>query len=167
MRRDGSCGGNCFNGGYTDGLGVGAPRSLVISCTCLDPSSQSTIGFLAHEIYHALGVVHTQTRPDRDSYITVNFNSISSNGASQYARCDQCKNLGTSYDCMSIMHYRDTFFSTGGLTMTAKNPNSCDLQNPNKILTSSDVDLIRTMYQCSGVNPPNTGSGKNICILVS
>ena len=85
----------------------------------------------------------------------------------QYAKCDLCDTLGTSYDCFSIMHYRDRAFSAnGGLTMTAKDPSTCDLSGPNRILTSSDVDLVRSMYQCSGTNPPNTGSGK-ICLLIS
>ena len=65
VERQCACGGNCFSGGQTDGLGAASPRTLTIFSVCLNPNSQSIIGFLAHEILHALGIVHTQTRPDR------------------------------------------------------------------------------------------------------
>jgi hypothetical protein len=65
VTRQCACGGSCFSGGFTDGLGAASPRRLVIGSPCLSPASQSSVGFVAHEILHALGIVHTQTRPDR------------------------------------------------------------------------------------------------------
>ena len=65
IERDCACGGTCFGGGYTDGLGAKAPRRLVIGSACISPSSASGVGLVIHETLHALGVVHTQTRPDR------------------------------------------------------------------------------------------------------
>jgi len=162
VRRDGTCGGNCFQGGYTDGLGVGAPRSLFISCTCLNPNNAGDISFMTHEIFHALGVVHTQLRPDRNSFITVNFNNIEPNGQSQYVQCNQCQTFGTSYDCKSIMHYRDSFFSIGGRpTMTARNPNTCDLRSGTIVMTASDVNLVNTMYKCSEGGGGGNGGGSS------
>ena len=59
------CGGNCFGGGFTDGLGIGSPRRLVIGSACISPTSESGLGLTIHETLHALGVIHTQKRPDR------------------------------------------------------------------------------------------------------
>ena len=65
IERECACGGSCFGGGYTDALGAGAPRRLVIGSPCISPSSASGLGLVIHETLHALGVIHTQTRPDR------------------------------------------------------------------------------------------------------
>ena len=65
VERQCACGGNCFSAGQTDGIGAASPRTLTIFSVCWNPNSQSSIGFLAHEILHALGIVHTQTRPER------------------------------------------------------------------------------------------------------
>ena len=65
VERECPCGGSCFGGGYTDGLGIATPRRLVIGAACISPSSASGVGLVIHEILHALGVIHTQNRPDR------------------------------------------------------------------------------------------------------
>merc|ERR1740128_179740 len=148
IERECACGGSCFGGGYTDGLGVANPRRLVIGSPCLSPSSASGVGLVIHETLHALGVVHTQTRPDRDSYIQVNTGNIQPSGLSQYEKCSNCLTHGTSYDCMSVMHYRDWGFSTGGPTMSPRY-SWCDLKTATNALTATDIKLLNSMYKCT------------------
>merc|ERR1719268_185349 len=142
--------GSCFSGAYVDGLGMGSPVRMVVSATSLE-DTESTIGLLVHEILHALGVGHTQKRPDRDTYITVNWNNITPQGKGQYEKCtgNTCQTHNTAYDCSSIMHYGDTdFASNSGPTMTAKDANKCKFAYNTK-LTDSDVTLLKKMY-CDG-----------------
>merc|ERR1712025_756506 len=110
----------CFSGAFVDGLGMDTPVRLVVSQVELS-DTESIIGLLVHEILHALGVGHTQKRPDRDTYIT-------------------------DYDCSSIMHYGDTDFTNhNGKTMTAKDANKCKFAYNTK-LTTSDITLLKKMY---------------------
>lgn len=74
-----------------------------------------------HELGHSLGLMHEQSRSDRDKFITVNFENISPGLESQYAIVSDSDNH-REYDFDSIMHYFDTAFSVDGVkkTMTAK-----------------------------------------------
>ena len=67
---------------------------------------------IVHELMHALGFLHEQTRHDRDGYVTIVWGNIKKD---KYGR-DQSGNfkkrskniedtLGTPYDYCSIMHY--------------------------------------------------------------
>jgi len=151
LRRECACGqtgGNCFPGGYTDGLGVAVPRELVMSAACMD-GGDGDLTFFTHEMMHALGVIHTQNRPDRDSYVTIHEDAIEPGARSQYEMCSSCNTHGTPYNCLSTMHYRDTFFNVNGQkTMTAKS-SSCDLQTPTTMV-DSDWVLLNKMYNCGG-----------------
>ena len=146
--------GTCFQGAYVDGLGMKTgdfgPIRMVTSAAALE-DSESTLGLIVHEILHALGVGHTQKRPDRDTYITVNWNNVLSNFKSQYEKCtgNTCQTHNTAYDCSSIMHYSWDDFASNGKTMTAKDANKCSLSRYNTKLTDSDITLLKKMY-CDG-----------------
>jgi len=147
----------CFVGGWVqDTLGQGSPSRLFIGKVTLSISDQKSIGLFTHEILHSLGVEHTQRRPDRDEYIVVKNESIIPEGQVQYTKCPTCLTYDTPYDCMSLMHYRDSFFSknyTVAPTMIpAPGNTNCDLKSPASVLTSADKELLNSMYQCkSGV----------------
>merc|ERR1711970_32813 len=172
VRRDCSCGGSCFSGAYVEGLGAGSPRNMAVGSPCLDPNNQNSVGLLIHEILHALGIGHTQTRPDRNSYISVNYQNIQG-GSSQFQLCSSCNTYGIPYDCLSIMHYRAWAFAPqsqqGKYSMTAKS-SSCDLLKTNKVLRSTDIQLINKIYGCSSPAPtpapapsPITPSASSSC----
>merc|ERR1711909_59081 len=147
-----SCNPNeCFEGGWVQsGLGQKYPSQLFIGKTTLSISDQGSIGLFIHEILHSLGVEHTQRRPDRDIYIDVKDGNIEREGKEQYDICPTCLTYDTPYDCMSVMHYRDWGYSKNRAPTMIPAPGNtdCDLRSPANVLTSADIELLNSMYQC-------------------
>ena len=52
---------------YVGMIGGSQDISIAPGCTSLIP---------VHEIFHALGRWHEQSRPDRDNFVTVNLNNV-------------------------------------------------------------------------------------------
>jgi len=149
----------CFPGGFFNGLGTSFPRQFVISTMRIDDQDPSDIGLLIHELGHGLGLGHTQNRPDRDKYITVNEDNIEDNNLGQFTPCTgaECETHGVPYDCDSIMQYDDKAFSKNGQpTMEAINEQTCNLKKYNYQLVDSDVTMLKKMY-CDGIEPCTGG----------
>jgi len=105
-----------------------------------------------HELMHAAGFLHEQSRPDRDNYVTINWNNIQERGKSQFRKmsASQVRVIG-AYDVKSIMHYEEYDFSVSWgrkKVMVAKDGTS-PLSNHNGF-TELDVSKIKTLYQCDG-----------------
>ena len=63
------------------------------------------MGTVVHECLHALGVLHEQSRCDRDQYVTINYGNIQDGFESNFDRfCDGYRDY-LDYDYGSIMHY--------------------------------------------------------------
>lgn len=58
-----------------------------------------------HEICHALGMMHEQQRPDRDDYVTINWNNLTSKGRSNFSKVTTNYMYRGSYDYNSLMGY--------------------------------------------------------------
>ncbi|KAK2176354.1 hypothetical protein NP493_667g00011 [Ridgeia piscesae] len=95
-----------------------SPQPIFLSYTCFTP------GVLAHEIGHALGLIHEHQRYDRDDYISLNLDNIASHAISNFNRFEasivDTKDL--TYDYGSAMHYTSTAFGkrSGAVTIVAK-----------------------------------------------
>ncbi len=71
-------------------------------------------GQIVHEIAHALGMWHEQSRSDRDTYIQINEANILDGDEHNFDKhtLPSGRNFGP-YDLGSIMHYGPNFFSNG------------------------------------------------------
>lgn len=69
-----------------------------------DPGCLYGIGTTVHEIFHALGFYHEQSRSDRNSYVTINWNNIRSGYEGNFQIANYAVDIG-SYNYDSLMHY--------------------------------------------------------------
>ena len=67
---------------------------------------------ICHEIAHAMGQVHEQSRSDRDTYVIIYFGNIESGKEHNFDK-ETTTNYGP-YDFESVMHYGKTAFSKNG-----------------------------------------------------
>ncbi|KAJ1182618.1 hypothetical protein NDU88_007805 [Pleurodeles waltl] len=120
---------------------AGGAQQVSLSAGCL------TKGPIQHELNHALGFFHEQSRSDRDNYVTI----ITENIAPEYRpnfKKENSNNLDLQYDYSSIMHYPMYAFSgNNGPTIVPKpNPNTPIGQSDE--LSNLDIAKINTLYQC-------------------
>ncbi len=73
--------------------------------------SGCTTGNTIHELMHALGFYHEQTRSDRDGYITVNRANIKSGHKHNFNKKNTFANIFGRFDFGSIMMYGSYYFS--------------------------------------------------------
>lgn len=103
---------------------------------------------VAHEILHALGFVHEQSRTDRDSYVEVLEENVKPEFRFNFEKLpdDFMSVTGLSdFDYSSIMMYPPTAFSKDGQpTIASKNPNF--KVEPSKTLSQKDIDRINQEF---------------------
>ncbi|MDO4880772.1 MAG: M12 family metallopeptidase [Capnocytophaga sp.] len=116
-----------------------------------------TKGVICHEICHALGMFHEQSRSDRDEYINVLYENILPQYHDQFQKLPYNYYKSEKFDFNSVMLYGSDYFVNNiyKYSMTKKNGQPFEAQRNG--LSEIDRKWINTFYL------PYVG-GKEICI---
>uniref|UniRef100_A0A672Y3C7 Metalloendopeptidase n=1 Tax=Sphaeramia orbicularis TaxID=375764 RepID=A0A672Y3C7_9TELE len=102
---------------------------------------------IQHELLHALGFNHEQTRSDRDQNVRILLQNVIPGQEHNFRRI-RTRNLGTPYDYNSVMHYGRFAFSRN------RQPTIIPIPNPNvaigRATQMSPTDILRVnrLYAC-------------------
>jgi|GEM_PF-4079976 len=98
---------------------------------------------VAHEIFHASGIEHEQSREDRDQYININLKNVASSHRHNFNKVRGSRHGTYNFD--SIMHYSSFAFSSNNRpTMTRKN--GATFRQNREYLTQGDINGINSVY---------------------
>eukprot|EP00930_Biecheleria_cincta_P043768 TRINITY_DN30046_c0_g2_i1.p1 TRINITY_DN30046_c0_g2~~TRINITY_DN30046_c0_g2_i1.p1 ORF type:complete len:534 (+),score=105.77 TRINITY_DN30046_c0_g2_i1:87-1688(+) len=120
----------------------------------------ATTGIAEHEILHALGMSHEQSRPDRNGHVDVKLGNVEGARAHNFD-IDSGENTQVGYEIKSIMHYGCKSFSTSVFSDTLRahrrrrfwdgyaGRKDCSEMGQRGGLSSGDIKQLQLMYSCS------------------
>uniref|UniRef100_A0A3B5LL80 Metalloendopeptidase n=1 Tax=Xiphophorus couchianus TaxID=32473 RepID=A0A3B5LL80_9TELE len=110
------------------------------------------VAIVEHEILHALGFYHEQSRYDRDNHVQIEYSNIIAGKEHSFRKVGNQDSTthGRPYDYLSVMHYHKNAFSNGnGPTIITINQTFQDMIGQRVEMSSSDVQELNLLYTCS------------------
>ncbi|XP_073442676.1 meprin A subunit alpha isoform X2 [Dendrobates tinctorius] len=135
--------GGCWS--YVGDFGTGQNLSIDSGC--------DHKAVVEHEILHALGFYHEQSRSDRDDYVQIWWDEITDGMAHNFNLYDDnyITDLNTPYDYESVMHYGPYSFNKNANvpTITAKITAFNDIIGQRFDFSAIDLERLNRMYNCT------------------
>jgi len=107
-------------------------------------------GTVIHEILHALGFWHEQSRPDRDKYIEIKEENVKEwalynfNKKTNY----EVTTFGLDYDTSSVMHYNGYAFTSNKKPTIIDKSTGEALQAQREGFSKLDIEAVNKLYGC-------------------
>ncbi|XP_076435235.1 protein SpAN-like [Babylonia areolata] len=133
------------NGCYSNVGKAGETQQVGLAPGC------RTKSVVLHEVGHAVGFQHEQTRPDRDRYVTIMKENIPPQLLYNFKKYspDFLNTHDLPYDYLSIMHYGARAFSVNGRpTIRTRDASYQDVIGTSRDLSFLDIKLANVLYQC-------------------
>jgi len=119
-------------------------------------------GVIIHELMHAAGFWHEQSRADRDSYIRINWGNIITGMEYNFQKYNwnTIQHLNEPYNLRSIMHYGSKAFSKNGRnTLDAINGGNIGHLGQRGGFSQIDLNKLKKLYKCGGTTTTTTTTG--------
>ncbi|XP_041952289.1 meprin A subunit alpha [Alosa sapidissima] len=125
----------------------GTGQNLSIGARC------DTRAIVEHELLHALGFYHEQSRSDRDDYVKIHWDQILEGKEHNFNKYedDFITDLNTPYDYESIMHYRPLSFNKDPNipTITTAIPAFNNVIGQRLDFSAVDLERLNRKYECA------------------
>ncbi|XP_067627492.1 hatching enzyme 1.2 [Eurosta solidaginis] len=126
----------------------------------------SSEGRIMHEVMHAIGIYHEQSRADRDNYVKIHWDNIVPKYRKNFKLISKKKGKHSfDYDYNSVMHYGEYYFSK----KKGEKPTMTPLQpgvriGQRKTISKTDCLKINDLYGC--LNGRHARMYKSFCNLL-
>lgn len=122
---------------------AGGRQPIKLSPKCYAPE-------IIHEIMHALGFVHEQSRTDRDEFVEVLWSNIEEKYRDQFAVVPDSFMISVRdrpFDYHSIMMYGPTMFATQQGLTTLRSKSRTPISPATRGLSAEDIERLNIMYR--------------------